>query len=91
MPRSPYQDVLRDLAGEHADLDAIVAGVDDDAWELATPAPGWSVRDQIGHLAYFDARARAAVVDPDDFDADVAAGSRGTDRPWARCPSRRRG
>ena len=72
-PRSPYKDVLRDLAGEHADLDAIVAGVDDDAWELATPAPGWSVRDQILHLAYFDARAREALVDPDGFDADVAA------------------
>jgi uncharacterized protein (TIGR03084 family) len=73
VPRSLYQDVLRDLAGEHGDLDAIVAGMDDDAWELATPAPGWSVRDQISHLAFFDARARDAVVDPDDFDADVAA------------------
>jgi uncharacterized protein (TIGR03084 family) len=71
--RSPYNDVLRDLAAEHADLDAIVAGVDDDAWELATPATGWSVGDQIGHLAYFDGRAREAVVDPDGFDADVAA------------------
>ena len=30
VPRSLYRDVLRDLAGEHADLDAIVAGVDDD-------------------------------------------------------------
>jgi uncharacterized protein (TIGR03084 family) len=71
--RNPYLDVLRDLAAEHADLDAIVAGVDDDGWSALTPAPGWSVGDQIGHLAYFDAKAREALVDPDAFEADVAA------------------
>jgi uncharacterized protein (TIGR03084 family) len=62
-----YDQVLADLVAEHDDLDAMVAGLDDDAWELPTPAAGWAVRDQIGHLAFFDARAREAVVDPEGF------------------------
>ena len=67
-----FADVLRDLAAEHDDLDGIVAGLDVDGWEAATPAPGWAVRDQIGHLAFFDARAREALTDPDGFAAMVA-------------------
>ncbi len=67
-----YELVLRDLAGEHQDLDSLVTNLEDEAWELPTPAPGWAVRDQIGHLAYFDARARDALTDPDTFSAMVA-------------------
>jgi len=71
--RDPFPDVLADLAAEHADLDAIVAGVDNTGWVLPTPSPGWSVGDQIGHLAFFDARAREALADPGEFAASVAA------------------
>jgi uncharacterized protein (TIGR03084 family) len=70
--RDPYPAVLRDLAAEHADLDAIVAGVDSGAWALPTPSPGWSVADQIGHLAFFDARARETLEDPVEFEASTA-------------------
>jgi uncharacterized protein (TIGR03084 family) len=76
--RDPYPEVLQDLAAEHADLDAIVAGVDSSAWALATPSPGWSVSDQIGHLAFFDARAREALIDPVAF-ATATASLRGVD------------
>jgi uncharacterized protein (TIGR03084 family) len=65
--------VRRDLAAEHADLDAIVAGIDEMTWGLGTPAPGWSVADQIAHLAFFDVRATEALEDPDRFAAVVAA------------------
>jgi uncharacterized protein (TIGR03084 family) len=34
-----------------------------------TPSPGWSIRDQIGHLAYFDRAAAAAIVDVERFRA----------------------
>ena len=34
---------------------------------MPTPSPGWRVRDQIGHLAYFDATALLAATDPDGF------------------------
>jgi uncharacterized protein (TIGR03084 family) len=62
-----------DLAAEHAALDAIVAGLDEARWSLPTPAEGWSVRDQIAHLAYFDVAAYLAATDPDVFARDDAA------------------
>jgi uncharacterized protein (TIGR03084 family) len=67
-----YAVVLEDLSAEHEDLDALVASLDDEGWEVPTPAPGWSVRDQIGHLAFFDARARDAINDPEAFEAMVS-------------------
>lgn len=60
-------DVAIDLIDEHETLDAIVAQVDDAAWQLDTPSPGWTVADQIGHLAYFDTTAALAIEDPDAF------------------------
>ncbi len=61
--------VRRDLLAEQDDLDAIVAPLAPDQWELMTPSPGWSIRDQIGHLAYFDRAAAAAIVDVERFRA----------------------
>lgn len=56
-----------DLADEQAALDALVADLDAAQWATPTPAAGWAVRDQIGHLAYFDGRARLAVTEPERF------------------------
>jgi uncharacterized protein (TIGR03084 family) len=61
--------VVADLAAEYDDLDAIVDRLDDAEWDLTTPAPGWTVGDQVRHLAFSDARARVAVADPDAFEA----------------------
>jgi uncharacterized protein (TIGR03084 family) len=61
--------LLDELDAEHLALDAVVAPLDDDGWELPTPSPGWRVRDQIGHLAYFDDRGRLSASDPDAFTA----------------------
>lgn len=36
-------------------------------WALDTPAQGWTIGDQVGHLAYFDAAAALAVTDPEKF------------------------
>ncbi len=66
------EDVLDDLDAEWSDLHSTVAGLAGEQWDAATPAEGWSVRDQIGHLAYFDDAARMAVEDQDGFDAMVA-------------------
>jgi uncharacterized protein (TIGR03084 family) len=73
MADDAYAQVLEDLSAEHEDLDALVASLDDGGWEVATPAPGWSVRDQVGHLAFFDARAREALTDPEGFAEMVSA------------------
>lgn len=64
---SSLSDICADLAAEHEALDAIVAPLVDPAWDTPTPAEGWSVRDQISHLAYFDDRASFAAADPDGF------------------------
>jgi uncharacterized protein (TIGR03084 family) len=66
----PLTELFEDLHAEHEALDAVVALLPDDAWDSPTPAPGWRVRDQIGHLAYFDDTGRQAAVDPDAFIAD---------------------
>ena len=69
--RPPLSEVIADLCGEQDALDAVVASLTDDQWRLATPSPGWSVADQIGHLTYFDGAAVLAITDPDAFRASV--------------------
>jgi uncharacterized protein (TIGR03084 family) len=67
----PYQQLLADLAAEHADLDAVVAPLEAAAWATPTPAEGWDVADTISHLHFFDAAATRAAVDPDGFQREV--------------------
>ncbi len=62
-----------DLAAESAVTRALVAGLDEAGWRTPTPAAGWDIADQIGHLAYFDEAAVRAAVDPDAFRAELAA------------------
>lgn len=59
-----------DLAVETEWLEAVVAPLDDDGWATPTPAPGWSVHDQLTHLAYFDGATTTALLDPDRFVAE---------------------
>lgn len=60
-----------DLAAEHASIDALVSALDEAAWATPTPAVGWTVRDQIGHLAFYDGKARLAVAEPDRFSVEA--------------------
>ena len=59
--------ICADLAGEQAELDAVVADLDEAGWNTMTPAEGWNIKDQIRHLAYFDDRAKLAATDPEAF------------------------
>src|SRR4029077_14658284 len=68
-----FTEVVADLAAEYADLDAIVGGLGDAQWGLPTPAAGWTVGDQVRHLAFSDGRAREAVADPEAFEAAKGA------------------
>lgn len=62
-----------ELAAEHDALDRLVAPLDAQAWATPTPAPRWTVHDQIGHLAYYDEASALAARAPDAFSAgDVA-------------------
>src|SRR5689334_19957704 len=44
--------VIADLTAEAEEVDALVAGLAEHGWDMPTPAPGWRVRHQIGHLAF---------------------------------------
>jgi len=59
--------IAQDLREEHEALDAVVAPLSPDQWDLPTPSPRWAVREQIAHLTYFDRTARVAMTDPDAF------------------------
>ena len=67
MAGSLIADLVADLEAEAADLVTVLAPLPDDAWLTATPAAGWTVHDQIAHLAHFDWVTRTAVDDPDRF------------------------
>lgn len=58
-------DVLHDLRVESALLDDLVAPLYD--WSLPTPAKGWTVGHQIGHLAWTDHVSVQAITDPEGF------------------------
>jgi uncharacterized protein (TIGR03084 family) len=59
-----------DLEAESAELRGLVAGLDEAGWRHDTPAEGWTIGDQISHLAYFDDVARQSAVEPDVFRAE---------------------
>ena len=59
----------RDALAEHDDLRAILSGIPEADWDRPSPAAGWTVRDQLSHLGYFDSAARLSMVDPDAFRA----------------------
>lgn len=63
--------LLHDLLAESEDVRKLVADLDEPGWATATPAQGWSVRDQLTHLAYFDAAAVQAAIDPVAFQAEL--------------------
>lgn len=56
-----------DAVAEHDALRAGLVEVPEEAWGLPTPSPGWTVRDQISHLAFFDNATRAAVERPAEY------------------------
>jgi uncharacterized protein (TIGR03084 family) len=65
-PRPTLADVTSDLAAEHGELEGILP-TSDTAWDVATPAAGWTVRDTVSHLAFFDEQATLAMQAPQDF------------------------
>ncbi|MBM7808628.1 uncharacterized protein (TIGR03084 family) [Geodermatophilus bullaregiensis] len=65
--------LVADLAAESADLDRVLAALPDEAWAAPTPAAGWSVGDQVAHLAFFDEAATRAALDPAGFRAQAEA------------------
>src|SRR3974390_2994812 len=65
--------VVADLRAESDDLDALVAPLPAHRWAGPTPAPGWTVAHQIGHLLWTDRVALTAVTDEAGFAKSLQA------------------
>ena len=64
-------EIVNDLEAEQAALGKVLDGLSGADWDTQTPAEGWSVRDQVSHLAYFDEAATRAMQDRDAFKAEL--------------------
>ncbi|ORW24394.1 TIGR03084 family metal-binding protein [Mycobacterium palustre] len=62
-----YPGLLADLRHESEQLVSCLSGLSATQWNLATPAAGWNIQDQVSHLAFFDDIARLALSDPERF------------------------
>lgn len=71
--------LARDLAGETAALRTVLAGLGAADWARPTPADGWTVTDQVTHLAYFDDVTFLSVTDPGRLQQTVAGLTAGGD------------
>lgn len=59
--------VIEDLRAESAAVDALVASLPPQRWSVSTPAPGWTIAHQIGHLWWTDRAALASITDEAAF------------------------
>lgn len=66
-------ELLTDLHEETLVVDDLLSDLPPSYWQLQTPAQGWSIVDQVSHLAYFDQALVTAATDPETFrtEADV--------------------
>ncbi|MFC4586703.1 TIGR03084 family metal-binding protein [Sphaerisporangium corydalis] len=69
---SELDEVLQALTTDGEELDRLVAGIDASQWELPTPAPGWTIHDQIAHLAFIFKLAGTAASNAEAFKAMTA-------------------
>src|ERR1700683_2534599 len=58
-----------DLAAESADLAERLRGLRPPAWDRDPPAAGWTIRDQVTHLAFFDDAVLLSLADGGAFEA----------------------
>ncbi len=79
MTTDPLPGVCDDLAAESAELLSVLAPLTREQWLLDTPAEGWTIRDQIAHLAFFDETGRLAATDAEAFAASTAKLMSGAD------------
>lgn len=72
--------IVADLAAEQQSLDEVVSDLAPERWDTPTASPGWAVRDQIGHLTYFDGTATLAISDEPRFLASLESLVSSSDR-----------
>ena len=73
VPVDPVTITVGHLRDEGAALDELVADLDPRAWRTPTPAPGWTIAHQIGHLLWTDEVALDALRGEEAFAPHLAA------------------
>jgi len=77
------REILSDLVAEEQHLDQFLQSISDREWKKKTPAPGWTIQDQVSHLASLERFAAEVLVegqsridreDLSDFDAWTESG-----------------
>ncbi len=57
------KEISKDLADEYNELDAMVVDLSEKEWLTETPFFGWTIKDEIHHLAFFDNTGNIAAKD----------------------------
>lgn len=65
--------LLADFTAECEELDGLIADLPAAEWNRDTPAAGWTIAHQIGHLTWTDRVAVIAATDAEEFAAQVQA------------------
>jgi uncharacterized protein (TIGR03084 family) len=73
--------ICNDLAAEHETLDSIVADIAEERWKEMTPFSGWSIHDEISHVAFFDYAGRLAATDSGAFAKHIEELTKGIETP----------
>jgi uncharacterized protein (TIGR03084 family) len=60
-------EIVADLRAESDELDALVGPLPEERWAAPTPAPGWTIAHQIGHLLWTDRASLTAITDEQAF------------------------
>jgi uncharacterized protein (TIGR03084 family) len=79
----PYQRLVDDLYDERLVVESALAGLPDDAWDVASAAQGWTLRDCVAHLAETDENATRGI-DPDHAPPAVSGDREGVLTPAQR-------
>jgi uncharacterized protein (TIGR03084 family) len=72
--------LVADLQHERAYVEGLISDLAEADWDLPTPAEGWSLKDQIWHLAYFDGAAAWSLSKPEEFRVHAADADAEVDR-----------
>jgi uncharacterized protein (TIGR03084 family) len=72
MNTQPLSGLLVDLAAETQVVEGLLLSLQASDWELPSSAPGWAIRDQVSHLAFFDEAAVTSAIEPDRFRREAA-------------------
>ena len=65
--------IVEDLRAESDELDTLVAALPADGWATPTPAVGWNIAHQVGHLLWTDRVALTSVTNEPAFAELLAA------------------